>query len=182
MKVDKEKFDIQFIERTQNLITNYEGDIEFTLLLNCLLGLILVPIEFNRMNGLKYFNEKIKDVVIYNKLLEDGSIKRFNPTHYNSRKDRYVKSTKTFGCFLRKIRNSIAHISNSEPHSDSESWHSITLRDKNIKNNNNIELEIKLSYENIRDLAEYISTKYKSEVEGTPTDNTMYDSISTPTS
>ena len=43
MEIKPTEFDIEFIERTQQLIMKYDGNTEFTLLINCLLGLIVLP-------------------------------------------------------------------------------------------------------------------------------------------
>ena len=42
----KAEFDIEFMHRTKKIIEGYKGQYNVTLLLNCLLGLIVLPSEF----------------------------------------------------------------------------------------------------------------------------------------
>lgn len=58
-----ENFDISFIKRTSENLTNYKGDYEFTMLLNSLLGLIVVPNESKdgRKFNFDFWSKKLTD-------------------------------------------------------------------------------------------------------------------------
>lgn len=74
----------------------------------------------------------------------------------------HVNSDKTLGCFLKKIRNGIAHISNCEPINDNGKWIGIKIKDINTRNRNT-ELEITLKYKEIKIISKYISDEYQRE-------------------
>lgn len=49
-----EYFDISFIKRTSRNLKNYKGHFEFTMLLNSLLGLVVVPHERKDKKGFTF--------------------------------------------------------------------------------------------------------------------------------
>lgn len=164
MEVKPNEFDIEFIERTQKLIEKYDGDTEFTLLINCLLGLIIIPSEYNNSLKLNYLDEQLANIpTIYNCLNRIGSF-TFNPTYFDRATNRYVSSQKTLGCLLKKVRNGLAHISSATPINNNGKWIGIKITDVNKRNNNNIELEVTLKYEEIKEIALYISTEYQKAI------------------
>lgn len=59
-------FDKELLTRTQNILKEYIGEFKFTLLINCTLALICLPIE-----NIKENNNKIIDKV-YEKIVESG--------------------------------------------------------------------------------------------------------------
>lgn len=164
MEIRPTEFDIEFIERTQQLIKEYEGKNEFTFLINCLLGLIILPNEFNKEFQLKYLQVPLEDTAIINKCLKDSDIFIFNPTYFNKKKKKFSNEKKTLGCFLRKLRNALAHISSTKPINENGRWIGIKVKDINRKNNYNVELELVLKYEQIKIISEFISTEYQKEI------------------
>ena len=116
------KLDIEFVERTKSLINNYNGNYEFTLLLNCTLGLIILPLEVNREKRLNFLNCNLKDAAIIKTILEKDSEHIFNPTKKNRTTNKFEKAPKTLITFLYKIRNSLAHFAHSEPINENGEW------------------------------------------------------------
>jgi len=96
--MEYKKFPIEFVERTKNLLESYESDYEVTNLINCLLGLIILPFE---VASRKY------DSDFWNKMsLEEVK----NRTQY----DLLVGSEDSIGDahnLVRLIRNAFAHAS-----------------------------------------------------------------------
>lgn len=164
MKINPNEFDIEFIERTQKLIENYDGKTGFTLLINCLLGLIIIPSEYNKNLKLSFLDELLINIPSIDNCLNRINGYIFNPTHRDRNTKKFVSSEKTLGCLLKKMRNGLAHISNTEPINDQGEWVGIKIKDVNNSNNRNIELEITLKYDEIKTIALYISTEYQKEI------------------
>jgi len=86
----------EFVERTLHILQNYEGPYGVTLLINCLLGMIILPKEkdFNHISG-------SEDIHFSDLGIEDGDIKSWGKIEVEGR---------TAARFIRSMRNSIAHI------------------------------------------------------------------------
>jgi hypothetical protein len=85
-----------FVDNTLHILQNYDGRYGVTLLVNCLLGLIVLPKErdYNNISG--------KDGIHFSDLgIEDSDIRSWGNIEENQR---------TAARFLRCMRNSIAHI------------------------------------------------------------------------
>ncbi len=59
--IDINTFEIEFIERTQSIIRDYQGEYEFSLLMNCLLSLIVLTCERIKGGGSVAFQVLIDD-------------------------------------------------------------------------------------------------------------------------
>ena len=162
MEIKASDFHIEIIERTQKLIENYNSENEFSLLVNCLFSLIIIPNENNKKLKLEYLKKDLKDIETINDILLEIEYK-FNPTHRDKNTRQFVDSPKTFGCFLKKLRNSITH-TNTRPINHNGKWMSLNFIDVNIYNNNNIELDLTLTYNQIKIIAIYISNEFQKEI------------------
>ncbi|MEW5922317.1 MAG: HEPN family nuclease [Bacillota bacterium] len=94
--MEQKNIEKDFVERTLHILDNYDGPYGVTLLINCLLGLIVLPKEkdFNHISG-------SKDIHFHDLGLEDGDIRSWG----NIREEQ-----RTVASFIRCMRNSIAHI------------------------------------------------------------------------
>jgi hypothetical protein len=105
------RFEVEFVERTQRILIEYSGEYKLTNLLNCMIGLIVLPNERAQNDFPTLWERDIKDIPIYS----DLKINIFNPIRGKDRNtgviDYYPTTLKVF---LRKLRNSIAH-QNIEP-------------------------------------------------------------------
>jgi hypothetical protein len=169
----KEKYDTEFIKRTQTLIKDYRGVYTTTLLLNCLLGLIILPNEFKERKGRKFnfLNQEIQNIKEIQDIISKKSF-LFNPTKRN--KGLYMPDKKSLKNFLKKIRNGAAH-QRIEPITENGKWKGVKIED--INGAKNLELEIELTIKELRDFAFFISTKYIEEFEKlnkTLTDNVIH--------
>lgn len=155
-----------FICRTNKLIQNYNGRYDATLLLNCLLGLLVVPFEkYNDYCKNEERTSVIRDM--FDQLQADG---RYNSSGYDY---------DDFG-ILRCLRNSIAHF-----HVESIANEGVITgfrflsfemdkycpdtngmcRYKNVPAQNpEVVFDVKLSIDNIKELASYIK-KFVLELE-----------------
>lgn len=164
-KIEEKDFDIEFIERTQTLIKEYNGQTEFTLLLNCLLGLIILPNQFNQRKRLKYLDSELTEIPdIFNSLKINKNFK-FNPTkrERGSNPPRYVPAKQNLKSLLKSIKNALSHIETIKPINKNEKWVGVKLIDKNMTTQN-IEMECVLKYSQIKIIAEHISTEYQREI------------------
>jgi hypothetical protein len=160
MEISSTKFDKEFIDRTYALILQYDGDKEFTLLINCLLGLIIFPIERYKKLNLDFLDHNLSDINAINSCIINSNNFVFNPTHYDLKSKQFVCSKKSLYIFFTKIRNCLAHFGSVEPINENGKWKGITIIDINKNNNNNIELSLTLKYNEVRIIAEYIKSEY----------------------
>ncbi len=171
----KDKYDTEFIKRTQTLINGYHEKYTITLLLNCLLGLIILPNEFKGRKGRKFtfLNQDIQSIKEIQGIISKNNF-LFNPTK-KKKGDGYVSDKKSLKNFLKKIRNGIAH-QQIEPINENGEWKGVRIKDINDFNNKNLELEIEFTIKELRDFAFFISTKYIEEFE--KLNKTLADDIS----
>lgn len=142
-----ENFDKEFVERTLDILDRNIGNEKYdvTLLLNCLLGLVTLPIE------------REKDDIASEKFKDDCVSKMKNLCEY-------IKVKTNDKIVFNNIRNSIAHLHievENSPYVGKIDY--IILR--NAKDNNDYKqgkynLVIKISVNNLREFAKYVATEY----------------------
>ncbi len=93
-------FPLDFVKRTLEILQEYKGQYEETLLLNCLLGLLVTPHEFREfLREIPNCREKgLKDLGIPVDSIQWGTTRRGNPR----RKDLHT--------LIRCLRNSVTHL------------------------------------------------------------------------
>lgn len=97
-----------FVCRTNTAIQKYEGEYDATVLLNCLLGMLVVPFETScDILEDERTNQKIEDFI--NEIKESG---RYND--YGKRNSAYT--------LIRHLRNSIAHFHIRPIHENGIVW------------------------------------------------------------
>lgn len=95
-------FEIQFVERTIDILENYRGPFSFSNLINCSLGLILLPYE--KISTADIWEKDIAEI----EFLKEVKIKTFTPIK-KIKSGEKIFYKKTLYTFLRKLRNGIAH-------------------------------------------------------------------------
>lgn len=158
-EINNEIFDIEFIRRTKKVISGYKGTYNITLLLNCLLGLIVLPSEHYNRRKKTFFSIEIKKIPELNGLLNNGI---FNPT--KRKNNEWVKDKHTFKNFIKKVRNAVSH-QQIECVGNNGKWESVTLRDINSFNQNNIELEVTWTTKELKKFALFVADSYLNEIE-----------------
>jgi hypothetical protein len=153
-------FDTEFIIRTQKLIKEYKGTYNITLLLNCLLGLIVVPSEFYNRKNQTFFKKPITDYQEINGLTEEML---FNPTKRDRKNNGFVQDQRTLNVFVKKIRNGIAH-QRIECVEQRGKWTKVIIRDFNMANGQNVELELTWSIKQLKKFSIFISNEYIKEI------------------
>jgi len=157
--------DINFVKRTQTIIKDYKGNLEYSLLINCMLALIILPVEVNKQKKLSFLGRDISEVKIIHSILKKDKRYIFNPTRFNRKKKVYVDASKNLLSFVIHLRNCFAHLSSAIPNNKDGEWVSVRLKDINSRNENNTELEITIGKEDLKQLAIYLSNEYIKEME-----------------
>ena len=99
-------YDVDFVERTKHVLAEYDGEYRLTVLLNCLIGLIILPNERSQRNIPELWNINIEDIP----LCSDLKINIFNPIKGRNRNTGEITYyPKTLKIFLKKMRNGIVH-------------------------------------------------------------------------
>jgi hypothetical protein len=93
---EQKNIEKEFVQRTLQIMQEYDGPYGVTLLVNCLLGLIVLPKERDFNHIAERNNLQFTDLGI-----EDGDIKSWG---------NISDEEQTVARFLRCMRNSIAHI------------------------------------------------------------------------
>lgn len=150
--VEIRKFSIEFVERTRILLTDYKGDYTFSNLINCTLGLILLPYE--NISNISLWDKSIKAV----EELPEFDLKKFEPIKKIA-KGKAIYYPKTFKILLKKIRNGIAH-QNILPINQDGTFSGIKIYNlfQNIT-----DMEIMFSELQLKNFALYISGIYLNE-------------------
>jgi hypothetical protein len=170
-----ENFDISFIKRTSRNLKKYRGKYEFTMLINSLLGLLVVPNEQADRKGFEigFLKNKLTNYpkleAIFTKPTEkldrDG-------VEMEQEKFLWLSGTNvprpigeiSLGEFLTRMRHGIAHfgiVPVAAPERKKE-WCGIILR--NCREDGTLNFEICLMEEEIRCLAAVISYEFRKAV------------------
>lgn len=157
--IRNDNFDIEFIERTKIIIDNYNGKYNITLLLNCLLGLIILPSEFYGKKSRAFFDQDISEIPALSELIEGIT---FNPTRRKNKKV-FISERKSFGTLIRKVRNGISH-QQIECRENNGKWEGVIIRDFNKGNRDNLELEVNWTIAQLKEFAFYVADNYKIEI------------------
>ena len=170
-----ENFDASFIYRTSENLKSYNGKYEFTMLLNSLLGLIVVPNESKELRDFTFdfWNKKLTDFDVLKQIFANNSVRVLKKTEeIEQRKFFWLTETNnerpiddvSVEEFLTRMRHSIAHfgiIPLSKPESKSE-WCGVILqnfREDEVKN-----FEVCLMENEIKIFSNFIADKYLATV------------------
>ena len=138
------RFDKEFIERTLEVLERLSPKTEYevTLLLNCLLALVTLPIEREKESDLLKFQSHCNDK------LRELKNERL-----------YIDETRDENIFFRNIRNSIAHLYiELEESSIKNQIDGVVLRNYTIAGKCNF--QISLSIENLNKFAKFVAKEY----------------------
>jgi hypothetical protein len=157
--IKNDKFDIQFIERTRKIIDGYKGTYNITLLLNCLLGLIVLPSEFYRRKARTFFDTDLSEIKELQDLFKTMT---FNPTKRQGKN--WIADKKNLRNLIKKVRNGVSH-QQIECVDDKGKWDKVIIRDFNTYNHDNLELEVSWKPEQLKRFALFVADNYKLEIE-----------------
>jgi HEPN pEK499 p136 len=129
-----------------------------TLLLNCLLGLIVLPSEYYKRKSRIFFE---KDTSEFNELTELLDNATFNPTKKKNKS--WIEDKKSLKNLIKKVRNGVSH-QQIECVGNNGKWQSVVLRDINTYNQNNIELEVTWTTKQLKTFALFVADSYLIEI------------------
>lgn len=141
----KETYEIEFIKRTKEILNNYnrkERGYKFTLLLNCLVSLIILPSERSSLDKPPLWNTRISQIPLFNS--------RVHPV-WSDGKDH------TLGEFVKKLRNGIAH-QNVEPINKNGQF--VGVKIWNVNPRNITDFEVEFNRHALHDFANFIADQY----------------------
>lgn len=140
---EMKNFKVDFVDRTLSIIRNNDVRTEYdvTLLLNCLLGMITLPIEL-------FKDEKSKSKVEDYKINCILKLKSFVLPKKIDKRDEEA---------FRHIRNSIAHLE-LEPKNENGVISSIRFKDKNEKGT--VVLDFTIEVGKLKEFAIYVAEEY----------------------
>jgi hypothetical protein len=143
-------FHIEHVIRTLDNLANYKGEYEFTMLINSLSGLLILPVE--------YIKERKAGEITPLSDISNIRLNRFRLSFLDSINDEYYFNLKnpelTFRKFLFLIRNSFSHM-NIQEINNHQSFTGIKIWNKN--GNNEKTFEMIFTYKELKDFIIYIS-------------------------
>jgi HEPN pEK499 p136 len=157
--METKHFRIDFVQRTMANVTRYRGKFEFTNLLNCTLGLIILPYE----KGIK----GIQQQPFWSTNLDEipnrptFQIHRFEPIK-SERDGNRIYYGKTLEVLLRKIRNGLAH-QNVQPLNQNGQFECVEIKNyftKDHQKRDDPDLHIRFSEKELEDFALFIANEY----------------------
>lgn len=172
-------FDISFIKRTKSNLDDYRGEYEFTMLLNSLFGMIVVPKESKdkREFTFDFMSKTLGEFSVFctifreksHRVINDGREVNFPKFFWLSDRGNTVDFKDiTVDAFLSRMRHGVAHFGFTPiacPDKKDE-WCGIIV--KNCREdkqgdgtkNENLNFEVCLMQSEVKSLAEFISRKY----------------------
>lgn len=151
MGIPEGKYDIELIKRTKNLIKDYKGKYNLTLLMNGILSLIVLPQQYNsRIRRLNFMNQDLNQIPDIDYILNSPNF-HFDRRNFNND----LKN------LLNRIRNGIAH-QRIEAISEENKWKGVIIED--YDRNDNIGLHLELKTSELRKFAFFIADKYLEEL------------------
>jgi hypothetical protein len=147
------RFEVEFVERTQSILIEYAGEYKLTNLLNCMIGLVILPNERAQNDFPALWERDIKDIPIFS----DLKIKIFNPI---KGKDKITGTTEYFATtlkiFLKKLRNGIAH-QNIEPINENDLFVGAVFRNKIY---GVVDFEVEFRRRELETFANFVANQY----------------------
>ena len=159
--IDNTKFDVEFIQRTlENLDASSGIEYEVTLLLNCLVGLVIIPAEAYLKKNYTFFNSPILCVPEVKELMEN---QYFQPTASRQEGGIYKSKQLTLANLIRSIRNSVAH-NHIYCLPEEGKWRMVRICDINENNKRDgkphLELEVVWSINQLKHFCRFVAERY----------------------
>jgi hypothetical protein len=150
-------FDIDFVRNTKEVLVEYGGKYDVSNLLNCTLGLIILPYERVKATNQPFWETKIDRF----KDLPPFELRCFKPIKGRNRKTRTLEYyPETLEFLLKKIRNGLAH-QNIEPVAESKIFKGVIIRNYYGEAPHRVmDLEVEFSKEQLKGFALFIAEQY----------------------
>lgn len=147
------KFEIDFVRRTKDLL-KYNGPWDMTNLINCTLGLIILPYENIQENPPPFWNTELDKITN----LPSFELLRFEPIK-EIKGPEFKYYPKTLKVLLQKIRHGLAH-QNIEPINENGQFTGVIIKNYYPSNSGNLDLEVHFSQQELKNFALFIADEY----------------------
>ncbi len=146
------EFKIDFVEHTKDVLENYAGKNEVSNLLNCTLGLIILPYENVKDSTDAFWGTEVHNI----KGLPSFTTHHFDPI-LKIKKGVIKPYPKTLKVLLQKIRNGLAH-QNIEPVTHNQAFKGVIIR--NYFDKTHCDLKLEFTTEELKQFALFIAGEY----------------------
>ena len=149
------KFEIEFVQRTKSLLTDYQGPWDMSNLINCTLGLIILPYEtIKGKPSLSFWDTELAKIPN----LPPFRLSIFKPIK-SIKKSKVTYYSKTLKVLLQKIRNGLAH-QRIEPVNQDGKFAGVIMRNYFDDAQTRPDLEVQFSQQELKDFALFIADEY----------------------
>lgn len=154
MEIKKSEFEVEFVRRTKNLLKEYRGPNDMSIIINCSLGLVVLPYEIIKHTPSSFWDTEISNIpslpAFHLSVFEPiEKIKHSVITYY----------PKTLKVLLRKIRNGLVH-QYIEPVNRKGDFVGVIVRNYFDKSKTHQDLEIYFSQQELKEFALFIADEY----------------------
>jgi hypothetical protein len=148
------RFDTDFVSRTKEILLNYQGDYEVSNLINCTLGLIILPYEETNRNNYVFFDTNLDQIPS----IPQFQTHLFDPIRKIER-GCILYYPKTLKVLLQKMRHGLAH-QHVEPINRDGLFDGVIIRNYYNGNKQYLDLEIEFSHVELKKFALFIADQY----------------------
>lgn len=146
-------FNIEFVKRTKKILNEYSGGFDFSTLINCTLGLLILPYENVKFSTNPIWDQDVSEIATIRVL----DITRFEPIE-KIKSGNTTYYPKTAKVFLQKIRNGLAH-QNIQTINDNGSFTGVIIKNFYFEKQ---DLEVTFTQKQLHDFALFIADQYLS--------------------
>jgi hypothetical protein len=142
-------FKTEFVDRTKNILLNYEGEYKLSNTINCTLGLLILPYENVRNNPDAFWDTDLNAIPNF----PTSRIHIFQPIHKIRRNGLIEYYPTTLRVFLQKIRNGLAH-QHIQPVNTNGRFTGVLIRNHFEQGNqNSVDLEVEFTRKQLEKFA-----------------------------
>ncbi len=148
-------FEIEFVKRTKELLLQYDGSRDMSILINCTLGLIILPYEATQESPPPLWDTELDKITN----LPSFRLETFKPIEHIKKKSGVKYHPKTLAVLLEKIRHGLAH-QHIEPVNENAKFAGVIIKNYFPPNSCNIDLEVRFNQQELKEFALFIADEY----------------------
>jgi hypothetical protein len=150
-------FDVDFVIRTKEILNDYNGPRDMSIILNCLMGLVILPFEKVKSNPNAFWDTEL--TAIPN--LPSFHQHIFEPIERLAKQNKQpILYPKTLRVFLRKMRNAICH-QNIEAINKNEKFASVSFRNYfEPTTRQYLDMHIEFTQDELKTFALFVAEQY----------------------
>jgi len=149
-------FKTEFVDRTKEILLNYEGEYKLSNAINCMLGLLILPYENVRNNPDTFWDTDLNAIPDFPAF----RIHVFQPVHKVKKGGIIEYYPKTLRVFLQKIRNGLAH-QHIRPVNTNGRFTRVVIENYFDPDNRNIlDMEVEFTRKQLEKFALFIADEY----------------------